>query len=544
MRGSFFVLMVLMTIISFSQKTRVNLKHADRATGTTIKGEAVNKLYGRVHLQKDNVDFFCDSAIRFTRSNDFKAYGHVKMIQGDSITLVCDKLLHKGLTGVSRCRDNVVLSDGKMILKTDKLDFDKRKSIAYYYDVGKVYDGGVFLISEKGFYSTNSKIFRFNSSVEITKDRSVINSDTVRYNRVSEIIYFQGPTTILSSGDSLYAEKGQYHTKTDDAYFSKNAFVETPDYILRGDSVWYNNYSENGYVEGHAVIHSKKDSVYVMGDIGEKNADLGKVKVYGPQTLLQKYDKKDTIFIMADTLLTIEDSLKQQSEIYAYNNVKIRKGNISGLSDSLLYALKDSTIYFFDNPVVWADSNQISGDTIRVLFANQEIHKIFTSRNSFTIKFHHHNQHDQIKGRNTVAFFHDSELAKVKMYGNGECLYYVNNEEEKEFTGVNIIECSSMNVYFNEGQLSDISFVTSPKARFYPPKGLTKDKKFLEKFDWRWANKPTRQEFEEVIGIYFPSFNKINVEVKVEIEASKEIKKSKEKKSKAGKRLFKKKRFD
>ncbi len=543
MRVFLFVVMVLVTISSFSQKTRVNLKHADRATGTTIRGEAVNKLYGRVHLQKDNVDFFCDSAIRFTRSNDFEAYGHVKMIQGDSITLVCDKLLHKGLTGVSRCRDHVVLSEGKMILKTDKLDFDKRKSIAYYYGGGKIYDGDVYLVSEKGLYSTTSKVFRFNSSVKITKGRSVINSDTVKYNRVSEVIYFQGPTTILSSQDSLYAEKGQYHTKTDDAYFSENAFVETPNYILRGDSVWYNNYSENGYVEGHAVIHSKKDSVYVMGNIGEKNADLGKVKVYGPETLLQKYDKKDTIFIMADTLLTVEDSLKQQSEIYAYNNVKIRKGNVSGLSDSLLYALRDSTIYFFDDPVVWADSNQISGDTIRVLFKNEEIHKIFTSRNSFTIKFHHYNQYDQIKGRNTVAFFKDNELAKVKVHGNGECLYYVNNEEEKEFTGINVIECSSMNVYFNKGQLSDISFVTSPKARFYPPRGLTNEKKFLEKFDWRWVNKPTREDFTEVISSYFLPDMVSNDATDKEVEPARQTKRSKEKKSKAGKGLFKKKKI-
>ena len=182
-----------------------------------------------------------------------------------------------------------------------------------------------------------------------------------------------------------------------------------------------------------------------------------------------------------------------------------------------------------------------------MLFKNEEIDKIFTSRNSFTIKFHHFNQYDQIKGRNTVALFQDNELVKVKVYGNGECLYYVNNEEEKEFTGVNIIECSSMNVYFTEGDLSDISFVTSPKARFHPPQGLTNEKKYLERFNWRWEEKPSRKEFEDIILIYFPNYilkKETSESVVIDsVEDKKDSSRKKEKKHKFGKGLLRKKKI-
>lgn len=540
MRIAVLIFSILISTFVFGQKTKVRLKHADRAKGTKINGEDVNKLYGKVHLQKDDVDFYCDSAIRYTKRNDFEAFGNVRMIQGDSIKLYCDKLFHNGTSGISKCRGDVVLTDNKMKLKTSKLDFDRKRAIAYYYDWGKVYDGKVYLVSERGFYSTKSKVFRFYDQVLIRREGNTIYSDTVRYNRISEVAYFEGPTKILSETDSLYAERGEYHTETEDAYFSKSAYVETPKYILRGDSVWYNNSSENGYMEGKAVIHSKLDSVFVMGNIGQKRADLGRIKVYGPETLLQKYDKTDTVFIMADTLLTVEDTAGQQSEIYAFNNVEILKGNVQGMSDSLLYALKDSTICFFTDPVVWADSNQISGDTIRVLFQKNKIHRIFTDGNSFTIKFHHVNQYDQIKGRKTVAHFADNDLKKVKVYGNGECLYYVNNEDEKEFTGVNMIECSSMNVYFAEGKLSDISFVTLPKAQFYPPRMLNAERKFLSNFNWRWDEKPLREEFEEVLYQYFPKPVETVIPDKPE---EKQAEEPVEKEKKGLKKIFKKKKI-
>ena len=62
------VLIVFILLVSFevtAQKSKVRLKHANRVKGTIINGESVNKLYGKVHLKKDNVDFYCDSAIRY-----------------------------------------------------------------------------------------------------------------------------------------------------------------------------------------------------------------------------------------------------------------------------------------------------------------------------------------------------------------------------------------------------------------------------------------------------------------------------------------------
>ena len=58
MRIAVLIFSILISTFVFGQKTKVRLKHADRAKGTKINGEDVNKLYGKVHLQKDDVDFY------------------------------------------------------------------------------------------------------------------------------------------------------------------------------------------------------------------------------------------------------------------------------------------------------------------------------------------------------------------------------------------------------------------------------------------------------------------------------------------------------
>ena len=55
--------------IGYSQKEGAGVKviKTRRAKGMVIDGESVTKLYDEVHLRKDDVDFFCDSAVRYEK---------------------------------------------------------------------------------------------------------------------------------------------------------------------------------------------------------------------------------------------------------------------------------------------------------------------------------------------------------------------------------------------------------------------------------------------------------------------------------------------
>ena len=53
-------------------------------------------LVGHVRLYHDGVFLDCDSARFYKAENSFDAFGHVKMVQGDTVTLTSDTLFYDG----------------------------------------------------------------------------------------------------------------------------------------------------------------------------------------------------------------------------------------------------------------------------------------------------------------------------------------------------------------------------------------------------------------------------------------------------------------
>ena len=67
-------------------------------------------LKGNVRFRHDNAILYCDSAYFYQSSNSFEAFGHVKMRQGDTLTLNSDYAFYDGNEEMAQARYNVVLN--------------------------------------------------------------------------------------------------------------------------------------------------------------------------------------------------------------------------------------------------------------------------------------------------------------------------------------------------------------------------------------------------------------------------------------------------
>ena len=90
-------------------------------------------------------------------------------------------------------------------------------------------------------------------------------------------------------------------------------------------------------------------------------------KIFGNALLIDR-SGSDTTYINADTLISIEDTAQNKSQIFAHKNVKIIKGTLSGICDSMIYDAIDSTISFYENPILWNNNSQITGDSSASIF--------------------------------------------------------------------------------------------------------------------------------------------------------------------------------
>ncbi|MDP5139584.1 MAG: hypothetical protein NWP83_03835, partial [Spirosomaceae bacterium] len=164
---------------------------------------------------------------------------------------------------------------------------------------------------------------------------------------------------------------------------------------------------------------------------------------------------------------------------------------------SLRDDMKDSTITFFQKPILWSNENQLLADTIVAYLRNDKIKDLYLKSSSFVISKDTAQNFNQIKGRQIQAVFDDSTaIEKVLVDGNGESIYFAVDEKNK-LIGLNQVVCSKMALSFNQSKVQRIVFMGSPESKLIPPKEIGGNDVKLANFAWRIDEKPSK---ESIIG--------------------------------------------
>ena len=147
-------------------------------------------LKGDVLFRHDDALMYCDSAYFYENTNSLDAYGHVRLVQGDTLLGFGDKLFYDGNTKLARLRRHVKLIHGRAdenptVLTTDSLNYDRAAGVAYYYTGGTVKDSLNTLTSVRGNYRPNTKQAVFSKKVVLENPKFTLTSDTLLYNSCS-----------------------------------------------------------------------------------------------------------------------------------------------------------------------------------------------------------------------------------------------------------------------------------------------------------------------------------------------------------------------
>jgi lipopolysaccharide export system protein LptA len=273
---------------------------------------------------------------------------------------------------------------------------------------------------------------------------------------------------------------------------------------LTADTLFYDSPTQIGVAKGKVEFLSQKEKVILKGDNGRYAGKTGVTRVYG-HAWMQNIMEKDTLYLTADTLVSINIKKDSIRKLFAYKNVLIYKSDLSGKCDSLGYNVQDSVIHFYQKPILWTQDSQSQADSISLFMGNQKLKEMRLRGKSFVISIDSLKQFNQIKGRKIwVHFKEDSQLNRVNVEGNGESIYYV-IDDKKETTGLNRVECSRMNLFFEDKAVKRIAFITKPEAKFIPPKEWKEDLQQLDGFRWRISEKPylktilKRVEYQDLV---------------------------------------------
>ncbi len=302
---------------SGTKKKRIDLLRAE-STDYDIRIANATRYRGDVGFQQNNVLLYCDSAYAYNDSNIVDAYGHVHIIQADTLHLYGDKIRYDGTSKIAKVKGNVKLISKSIVLTTDEMEFDLAANIGYYTNWGKIVDTANVLVSKIGRYYSNDDLCFFKDSVKVTNKDFVLTADTLKYNTHTERVFMVGPTHIegTTKQGTLYSERGWYDTRTNIAELYKASRIMGKEQTLQGDTIFYSKKEGTGRARSRVVLTDTTNHVAITGRTGIYN-ERTRIAFVTDSAIFMQFSPKDTLFLHADTLKSVPDVVKKTAAITA-----------------------------------------------------------------------------------------------------------------------------------------------------------------------------------------------------------------------------------
>nr|MCR5312849.1 hypothetical protein [Bacteroidaceae bacterium] len=312
---------------------RIHLVHSDVLYKTPNDVRA-DVLVGSVRLFHSGMYLDCDSARFYKDDNSFNAYGHVKMWQGDTLTLTCDTLLYDGMDMKAHTLGHSVLQHKNTRLETEYLDYDRVYGVGMYPDGGTLYDGDNVLVSDWGQYTLDTHEAFFMDNVILTNPKFKLISDTLYYYTDTKKARIVSPTNITSNdGTFVYGERGDYDTQTEQAFLLNRSYVIKDMRKIVGDSLHCDKVGGIFEAFDDVVLTDEENSCMLTGNYCNYDQNTG-CALATDSAVAYEYSEKDTLYLHADTLKMVSYNMDTDSayrDLFAYHKVRMYRVDVQAV---------------------------------------------------------------------------------------------------------------------------------------------------------------------------------------------------------------------
>lgn len=497
-----------------STNERIYLVHADVADYDMFgNNPTAQVLKGRVAFRHKGARLFCDSAYLYQESNSFKAFGHVKMYQGDTLSLFSDYAYYDGNDQMAEARHNVVLKHRGTTLYTDSLNYDRLYGIGYFFEGGKMVDKKNVLVSDWGEYDTETRDAVFNYNVNLKNPKFILTTDTLHYDTRTSMAHIVGPSKITSGKSIIYTSQGYYDTNNEKARLYGRSRLTNNGKELTGDSLFYNE--KTGISQGFNNV--------VYKDTLNKNQLNSNYFWYNEKTgfafatdsaVMRDFSQKDTLYVHSDTMKVYTFNINTDSVYrvaHCYNKVRAFRTDVQAVCDSLIYNTKDSCMIMYNDPITWNANRQLLGEVIEVYMKDSTIDRAHVINQALSIEQLADSLHfNQISSREMFGYFDKGEIRKTEAIGNVLAVYYLEDDKDSSLTNMAYIETDTMRMFMRNRQLETLWTCKSQNV-MYPVTQTPAAKSKLPSFAWfdyirpidkddifRWRGKKSGTELKKI----------------------------------------------
>lgn len=299
----------------------------------------------------------------------------------------------------------------------------------------------------------------------------------------------------------LNSQKGLYLSDAKTAYFSDKVSLKDTANLIFSDSLVYYRNETRAIVLGNVVVTNLADNIVITGGYGEHFTNENRSFIT-ENAVLTKIDTAssgeiDTLVIRSRRMQSFRSELDTLPRIDITDSVRIRRGVLRSRSNKARYLLQKKMILLYDNPIVWYENNQLTGDSMVVELREEErrnrIDKMFIYRRAFLASKdsldNSGKKFNQISGDEMVITFNEnSQIQRADVFKQSRSLYYMFDDGKPK--GANLTSGDEITVYFQNNQIQSITFRGAIEGTQYPER-LIQRVQNLPNFQWRDSEKPT-----------------------------------------------------
>ena len=487
------------TIALAQNESRIYLLHSDRLFHDSNVDAKAQILVGNVQFRHEDILMYCDSALFYEESNSLDAFGNVRMLQGDTVSLDGDILYYNGLDKLARVRNNVVLVHGNTTLYTDSLDYDRLYNVGYFFEGGRLVTPDNDMTSDWGEYRPDIKLAIFNYNVHMVspappeKARTILQSDTLYYYTETSVANTRGPSTIDDGDCHIYTEYAYMNTNTNHLTLLKRSEMSNPGKKIIGDSIVWHSTDSVGEAFGNVIYTDIINKNAMTGNYCYYNDKLGYTLGTDSACIMDFSQGSDTLYMHADSIKMFTYNLKTDSvyrTMHAYNHVRMFRQDMQGICDSLVYLSNDSVIQMHKDPILWMGAQQLLGEEIQAFMNDSTIDSVYVLRQTLSCERLDSIHYNQVAGHEMHSYMKNGELDMTHVVGNVILNYYP-IDEDSLMVALNHMESTEMKMFMGENRKIKKIWMPAAEGTFYPIPMIPGNVRYLENFQWFDYIRPT-----------------------------------------------------
>ena len=491
---------------------RIYLDHADSLYYDEFRKRDTQIVKGHVKFRHQGATLLCDSAYFKQMENTFQAFGHVRMMQGDTLEIRCDTAFYDGRADADmvHAQSNVVVIHRKTSeLHTDNLILDRKFDVVYYDQGGNYADKkkGMTLSSDWGKYNLSTKEAEFFYDVTLKTKSHVITTDTLLYYSADDRAHVKGGKTTYTGGRPVWSKsrihsiKDGYDVETTNCYFYMkddrtelfdNSKIENETRLITGDSIFYDSSGKKSHGYGRVNYIDRKNKNQLTANVVEYDELAGKGFATNNPVYID-YSQQDTLYLHADTIRVETFYLDTDSmyrKVHCYRKVRMYRKDIQAVCDSMVICSRDSSLTMYVDPITWNGPRQLLGDSIKVWMNDSTIREANVMSNALSIEQMDHQEqpgkllYNQVTSRLMNAYFTDGKIRTSEAVGNVQTVYYPIDDADSTLIGMVYLETDTMRMFLTEERKLQKIWASKSEGVLYPMTQIPPSKDLLPNFGW------------------------------------------------------------